>query len=65
MRSPTSAIRRHQVEQLDLLHGTRQTPTWRNLPVEVRERTVPLFASLLREHWSRHPGGAAREVDDE
>ncbi len=65
MRSPISAIRRHEVEQLDLLHVARQIPTWRSLPAEVHERTVPLLARVLSEHRSRHLGGGAREVDDE
>jgi len=65
MRSPSGAIQRHQVEQLGLLRVTCQMPTWRSLPVEARERAVPLLARLLHEHWSRQLDGAAREVDDE
>jgi len=65
MRSVTGAIRRHQAEQLDLLRPTCQIPTWRSLPVEARERAMPLLARVLHEHWSRQLDGAAREVDDE
>jgi hypothetical protein len=63
MRSP---IRRHPYEQLDLFHATRQSPTWQTLSAEVRERTMPLLARLLREHLVRHLGhDVAREVGDE
>ena len=63
MRSP---IRRHQDEQLDLFHATRQSPTWQTLSAEVRARTMPLLARLLREHLMRPvEGDAAREVGDE
>ena len=62
MRSPN---RCPEGEQLDLLHAARQVPTWRNLPAEVRERTVLLLARLLSEHRGRHLGGNAREVGDE
>ena len=41
MRSP---ICRHQNEQLDLFHETRQSPTWGTLSAEVRERTMALLA---------------------
>ena len=50
MRSP---IGRHQNEQLDLFHETRQSPTWGTLSAEVRERTMPLLARLLREYLMR------------
>ena len=63
MRSP---ICRHQNEQLDLFHAPPQSPTWQALPAEVRERTMPLLARLLREHLMRPlEHDAAREVGDE
>jgi len=63
MRSP---IRRPKGEQLHLFHTVRQSPTWQSLPVEVRERAVPLLARLLGNHLVRRLGGnAAREANDE
>lgn len=61
-----SPIYRHQDDQLDLFHATRQSPTWRTLAAEVREQTMLLLARLLRDHLVRHvERDAVREVGDE
>ena len=39
--------------QLKLFHRAVQTPTWNALPIEVRQRVIPLLARLLREAAAR------------
>ena len=52
--------------QLVLFQRPPINPSWRDLPVEVRDQAVQLIAKLLREHRERLCGGDAEaEVRDE
>jgi len=52
--------------QLDLFRERPKTPTWHELPPEVRARMRPLLARLLRSHRRLRPGVASdAEVRDE
>jgi hypothetical protein len=44
---------RRRVEQLNLFHPPRTTPSWTTLPPEVREEVLALLAQLFREHHHR------------
>lgn len=48
--------------QLDLFRERPATPTWQQLPKDVRARAQPLLARLLRAHCSPRPE-AAREQE--
>jgi hypothetical protein len=37
-------------------------PQWESLPYEIRQRTVPLLARLLRQHYARSV--AAKRVEE-
>ena len=50
-----------KVAQLNLFHPRHQGPAWQGLPLEIRLRTVRLFARLLREHSGRiHAAGSRK-----
>ena len=52
--------------QLDLFCERPETPTWHELPPEVRARICPLLARLLRSQRRLRPGVASdAEVGDE
>lgn len=52
--------------QLDLFRERPTTPTWQELPPDVRARICPLLARLLRSQRRLRPGVARdAEVRDE
>ena len=56
----------HRPVQLNLFHSSPATPDWRQLPAEVRRRTLPLLARLLRTLRDRQRAdGQGKEVRDE
>lgn len=60
------AVHRRQNDQLGLFHPPRHSPTWQNLPTQLKEQTVKLLAQMLRQKLVRHVrGDAAREACDE
>ena len=47
--------------QLDLFRERPATPTWQQLPKDVRARARPLLARLLRAYRSPRPEAARQE----
>ena len=48
--------------QLELFRRRPATPEWRQLPMDARQKMVPLFARLLRAHYLAR---RSRETGDE
>jgi hypothetical protein len=60
------SLNRQRVAQLKLFHPRHQSPAWQGLPLEIRLKTVRLFARLLREHSGKdHASGSRKEAGDE
>jgi hypothetical protein len=56
----------HPRVQLNLFRSSPTTPDWRQLPVEVKRRTLPLLARLLHALRDTQLGdGQSQEVRDE
>jgi len=52
-RPMSRSSKRLPVAQLKLFHPTVRAPIWNALPVQVRQRVLPLLVRLLREAAAR------------